>query len=233
MLDCDAVLFDCDGVLVDSEPITNAVLCRLLGELGWPLTLQECMAHFVGHAVMDRAALIEQKTGYFPQPDWMARFRVERNDALARELQPIAGIVQVVPAVHAALQGRIACASGADRHKVQLQIDKIGLSPYFCDRIFSGHEMARSKPFPDVYQAAAAALGVPPQRCAVVEDTVPGVQAGVAAGATVLAYCPSAQGHTSAQALRAAGAALVLSDMADLPKLLGLDGCTLGSPRIC
>ena len=56
---------------------------------------------------------------------------------------------------------------------------------YFQGRIFSGHELPRSKPAPDVYLAAARALGVDPVRCAVVEDTATGVRAGVAAGATV------------------------------------------------
>ena len=216
----DAVLFDCDGVLVDSEPITNGVLCRMLGELGWQLSLHECMAVFVGNTVMDKAALIEQKTGFALTPEWLARFRAERNAALERDLQPVPGIQTAVPAVFAALQGRIACASGADRIKVVLQIDKAGLMPCFDGRIFSGQEMPRSKPFPDVYLAAAAALGVPPARCLVVEDTVTGVQAGVAAGATVVGFSPDGVGHGSPAALRAAGAQWVLSDMALLTKMI-------------
>jgi beta-phosphoglucomutase-like phosphatase (HAD superfamily) len=84
--------------------------------------------------------------------------------------------------------------------------------------VFSGHDLPRSKPFPDVYLAAAAALNANPLRCAVVEDTVTGVTAGVAAGATVLAYAPQGDG----QALRDAGAAQVFASMADLPGLLGV-----------
>ena len=216
----DAVLFDCDGVLVDSEPITNGVLCRMLGELGWQLSLHECMAVFVGNTVMDKAALVQEKTGFALTPAWLERFRAERNAALERDLQPVPGIQAAVPAVFAALQGRIACASGADRIKVVLQIDKAGLLPYFDGRIFSGQEMPRSKPFPDVYLAAAAALGVDPRRCAVVEDTVTGVQAGVAAGATVFAYSPGTPGHQAPQALLDAGAAIVFPDMATLPDVL-------------
>ena len=119
--------------------------------------------------------------------------------------------------MHAHHGGRIACASGADRHKVELQLDKVGLSPYFAGRIFSGHEMPRTKPAPDVYLAAAAALQADPARCAVVEDTVTGVTAGVAAGATVFAYAP----QEGAEALRAAGAVQVFASMAELPALLG------------
>jgi beta-phosphoglucomutase-like phosphatase (HAD superfamily) len=92
--------------------------------------------------------------------------------------------------------------------------------PYFKDFIFSGHEMPRSKPAPDVYLAAAAALGVDPQRCVVVEDTVTGVAAGVAAGATVFGYSPAEAGHDAPNALRAAGASVIFTDMGALADLV-------------
>ncbi|MBG9388486.1 HAD family hydrolase [Caenimonas aquaedulcis] len=216
----DAVLFDCDGVLVDSEPITNGVLRDMLEELGWKLSPAECMRIFIGKAVKDERALIEAHTGQPLTEAWMVRFRERRNQGLMHGLQAIAGAVEAVAAVHARFSGRIACASGADRFKVELQLEKCGLMPYFKGRIFSGHELPRSKPAPDVYLAAAASLGVDPKRCAVVEDTVTGVTAGVAAGATVFGYSPSEAGHDAPAALRRAGAVHVFTAMADLPGLL-------------
>ena len=187
----DAVLFDCDGVLVDSEPITNGVLRDMLEELGWTLTLGECMRIFVGKAVKDERALIEARTGRPFTEEWLAHFRERRNAGLTHGVQPISGVVETVAKIYALYGGRLACASGADRFKVELQLQKCGLMPYFEGRIFSGHEMPRSKPSPDVYLAAAAALGVDPKRCAVVEDAVTGVVAGVAAGATVFWVQPA------------------------------------------
>ncbi|MDR6214158.1 HAD family phosphatase [Paracidovorax wautersii] len=216
----DAVLFDCDGVLVDSEPLTNGVLRDMLDEMGWRMTPEECMRQFVGKAVRDERAAIEHHTGRPLTEDWMAAFYARRNVALEQHLVAIAGAVDAVAAVHARLQGRIACASGADRFKVEMQLAKVGLMPYFEGRVFSGHEMPRSKPAPDVYLAAAAALGIDPARCLVVEDTVTGVTAGVAAGAKVVGYSPSPIGHGSPEALRAAGAHHVMSDMGELPGLL-------------
>ena len=125
-----------------------------------------------------------------------------------------------VASVHARYAGRIACASGADRAKVELQLTMCGLMPYFEGRIFSGYEQPRSKPFPDVYLAAAAALGVDAKRCAVVEDSVTGVMAGVAAGTTVFGFCLAGTAHSSPAALLAAGAVQVFSDMAKLQDLL-------------
>jgi len=216
----EAILFDCDGVLVDSEPITNGVLCSMLNEAGWAISAQDCMEIFIGKTVRSEAARIEAHTGQLLTDAWMAQFYARRNAELQARLQPIAGAVDAVRAVHALLGGRIACASGADRQKVEMQLAQVGLASYFGDRVFSGHEMPRTKPAPDVYLAAAAALKVDPARCLVVEDTVTGVTAGVAAGATVVGYSPSSVGHSSPEALRAAGAVQVIADMALLPALL-------------
>lgn len=212
----DAVLFDCDGVLVDSEPIVNGVLRTMLAERGWTLSEAECMRIFIGRMVKDERARIERETGQPLTEEWLAAFRERRNTALERELRIVTNAREAVHAVHQRLDARIACASGADRHKVELQLRKVGLHDYFSGRIFSGHEMPRSKPHPDVYLAAAAALGAAPQRCAVVEDTLIGATAGLAAGATVYAYVP--QGDASA--FEAAGVAAVFRDMAQLPALL-------------
>jgi len=216
----DAVLFDCDGVLVDSEPITNRVLRDMLEELGWSMSLADCMRTFVGKAVKDEIDLIESHTGTRITPEWLAQFRERRNEALDRELVEIAGAPAAVRALHARLGGRIACASGADRLKVELQLEKIGLLDAFQGRVFSGHEMPRSKPAPDVYLAAARALDADPRRCAVVEDTVTGAMAGLAAGATVFGYSPGGLGHSSADALRAIGVVHIFVDMAQLPAVL-------------
>ncbi len=213
----EAVLFDCDGVLVDSEPLTHGVLCAMLNEAGWALSLDECMQIFVGKTVRSEAARIEAHTGKPLTDAWMAAFYARRNVELQTRLQPIPGAVDAVRAIHAQLDGRIACASGADRQKVEMQLAQVGLAPYFGDRVFSGHEMPRTKPAPDVYLAAAVAVGIAPERCLVVEDTVTGVAAGVAAGATVVGYSPSAFGHGSPEALRAAGAVWVIDDMGRLP----------------
>lgn len=221
----EAILFDCDGVLVDSEPITNGVLRDMLEEAGWALSAEECMRRFIGKTVRSQAPLIEARTGRPLTDAWMADFYARRNARLAAELQPIEGAVEAVRAVHARLAGRIACASGADRYKVEMQLQMVGLATLFAGRVFSGHEMPASKPAPDVYLAAAAALGVAPARCLVVEDTVTGVTAGVAAGATVVGFSPTAFGHDAAQALRGAGAVDVLMRMADLPAWMEAGAC--------
>jgi HAD superfamily hydrolase (TIGR01509 family) len=215
-----AVLFDCDGVLVDSEPITNGVLREMLGERGWVISQEECMRLFVGKTLRDEVAQIEKRTGTVVTQSWLAEFAERRNAALASRVMAIPNVIDAVRQLYASYKGQIACASGADRGKVELQLRKVGLFECFEGRIFSGYETPRSKPYPDVYLAAAAALKVDAKRCAVVEDTVPGVTAGVAANATVFAYRPATTFHVSRQQLSDAGAHHHFVDMANLPQLL-------------
>ena len=209
----EAVLFDCDGVLVDSEAITCGVLRDMFEEQGWRMTLAECMQRFVGHTVKSQRAVIEAHTGVPLTDEWLAQFFERRNVRLAQDITAIDGIHEAVAHVHAQCAGRIAVASGADRFKVEMMLRQVGLHPHFEGRIFSGHEMPRSKPHPDVYLAAAAHLQVDPTRCLVVEDTTVGISAGVAAGACVWAYAPPG---VDAQPLLAAGAQRVLRGMHEL-----------------
>jgi HAD superfamily hydrolase (TIGR01509 family) len=212
----EAILFDCDGVLVDSEAITCGVLRDMFEELGWRMTLQECMAHFVGHTVRTRKDLIEANTGVPFTQAWLTTFYERRNVRLENEITPIADVLQALQFVRQHWGDQMACASGADRFKINLMLKRVGLLEFFEGRIFSGHEVPKSKPFPDVYLAAAAFLNKPANRCLAIEDTPIGVAAGVAAGAQVWGYAE----HGQDDALRAAGAAQVFTRMTELPALL-------------
>lgn len=213
----DALLFDCDGVLVDSEHITTAVLRDMLAEAGWVMTAQECLDTFLGKAVLDQSALIAERTGQAVTPEWLDGFRRRRDVRLAAEVRAIPGVATALQTLHAQYGSRMACASGADRGKIELQLGQTGLSTFFSsERIYSGYEQAQNKPAPDVYLAAARGLGVQAPRCAVIEDSPTGVRAGAAAGALVLGYAPL--GHE--EALLAAGATRVFRHMDELPALL-------------
>lgn len=206
----EAILFDCDGVLVDSEAITCGVLRDMFEAQGWRMSLAECMDRFVGHTVKSQRELIEAHTGQPLTDEWLQEFFKLRNQRLEHSITAIEGIHEAVAHLHDHCQGRIAIASGADRFKVEMMLEKVGLMSFFQGRIFSGHEMPRSKPHPDVYLAAAAHLQIQPARCLVIEDTTVGIAAGVAAGATVWAY---AAPPVSPEPLLKAGAARVITSM--------------------
>jgi HAD superfamily hydrolase (TIGR01509 family) len=160
--------------------------------------------------------LIEAHTGKPLTEAFMDEFYRRRNIRLENEITAIDGIHAAVRHVYERCEGRIAVASGADRFKVEMMLQRVGLAQFFEGRIFSGHETPRSKPFPDVYLAAAAHLQIDPARCLVIEDTSVGITAGVAAGATVWAYAPPL---APTDGLIQAGAERVFAHMSQLPML--------------
>lgn len=216
-----AVLFDCDGVLVDSEPITLRVLTQCLCDSGWKLDVNECSKYFLGRAVRDQAQLFLERTGKPLTEGWMSDFRAKRDQALDQELVVVPGAYDLVENIYPLLGANIACASGADRAKVDFQLRKVGLFKWFEGRIFSGHEMPKTKPAPDVYLAATKYLNVDPVDCLVIEDTPSGVSAGVAAGATVWAYYPqSSVDRVCESELINAGAKKIFKNMHEIQTLL-------------
>ncbi len=208
---CDLIIFDCDGVLVDSELLSNRVLTQMLGEIGLPMSLEDIIATFMGHSMAACVDIIEQRTGRPLPSTFVADFRDRTFDVFRRELRPVAGIEAVLDAID-----RPFCvASSGPPEKIQLTLSTTGLMPRFTGRIFSAVEVARGKPHPDLFLHAAQMMGVTPARCVVVEDSVRGVQAAVAAGMRVLGFADL----TDADELAAAGAD-VFRSMDQLPALL-------------
>ena len=214
----DAILFDCDGVLVDSEPIVNRLIWEMLIELGIDISLEDSIQRFLGKAIREELDAIAEMRGAPLPPNWLSTFQARRNVLLEAEVEAAPHIGHAID-VLSRLGLPMAVASGADRMKVELQLNRTGLIEHFQPtdvRIFSATEVARSKPAPDVYLLAASSLGVSPSRCLVIEDSPTGVTAGHAAGMTVLAYA----GRNAPGPLIAAGATRTFTDMRELPELL-------------
>ncbi|WP_019139822.1 HAD family hydrolase [Noviherbaspirillum massiliense] len=211
----DLVAFDCDGVLVDTELITCGVLADMLNEVGWQVSLEETMRLFVGRLVRDEVPMIKRHATRPVPEDFYLQFVARRNAALEQGVAPVRNVGAAIETLSA--RGMPFCVvSGADRAKMRLTLGQTGLLRWFEGKLFSGMEVARTKPAPDVYLLAAETMGVDPKRCAVVEDTPTGVAAGVAAGMIVFGYAE----RMAPQALLDAGAVQVFDDMAQLPELV-------------
>ena len=205
------IIFDCDGVLVDSEPISNRILAEMLTDAGLPVSVDECYEHFMGRTMRDCVDILASRFRHRVDADFVARVRRRTLDALEAEIEPVTG-------VEAVLQGLsipVCVASSGQLVKMRTTLGRSGLLPYFGDNLFSAAGMARGKPHPDIFLRAAAAMGTEPSACAVVEDSTPGVEAGIAAGMTVFGYAALA----GRERLAAAGAR-VFTDMRELPALL-------------
>lgn len=197
------VIFDCDGVLVDSEQVSNRILAELLTEIGLPTTTEESIASFMGRSWASNLAVIEQRLGGPPPPDLTERYRAAR-DAQLRHVEPVDGILDALDRID--LPSCV--ASSGDHAKMALTLGATGLLDRFRGRIFSAADLpdGRGKPAPDLFLHAARAMGWEPRSTAVVEDSAPGVEAGIAAGMRVFGYRVDAP--------------TTFDDMRDLPRLL-------------
>jgi HAD superfamily hydrolase (TIGR01509 family) len=174
-----AVIFDCDGVLVDSEPLSIAAWTTVLAVHGFQATdadFQYCLGR-------SRKATLEYFTARHALPDPAAvdaAVQAELDRLIEIELEAFPDAVETVREL--ALRGvPLAVASSSRRTELDRKLARIGLHSYF-DVSVAGDEVAAAKPAPDLFLAAADGLGVVPDRCLVIEDSVAGVDAATAAG---------------------------------------------------
>jgi HAD superfamily hydrolase (TIGR01509 family) len=179
----DLILFDSDGTLVDSEVIMARAWAQYLPVFGMHIAAEEALTRFKGISMLESVTLLEAQRGSAFPESFIPEFRVFMAKLLQEELQPIRGAQALIQS----LQTPFCLASNGPREKIELCLGVTGLLPYFEGRIFSAYEIKSWKPDPGLYLHAAQALGVAPERCAVVEDSLPGMQAGIAAGMTVFA----------------------------------------------
>lgn len=180
------VIFDCDGTLVDSEVLGNQVLVELAIEHGLQLTLHEAMEHFKGIKMAEAVAEIERRLERTLPDDFVPRVRQRTAEAFESSLLEVPGALELVSTVTTAK----CVASAGPRAKIELSLSITGLLPHFRDHIFSSYEVGVWKPDPGLFLHAAEAMGFAPSDCLVVEDSQPGILAGVAAGMRVFAYLP-------------------------------------------
>ncbi len=213
----DLIIFDCDGTLVDSELLCNFSTSEVLGSLGFPqYTPAYCLKNFIGAGQSWVWKTVALETGQALPADVNRRFidRVAAN--MAAMAKPAPGIGEVLAKL--APQYRLCVGSNGERPNVVGALEATHIKHYFADEhIFTVEDVAHPKPAPDLYLHAARCMGVAPARCAVVEDSLPGARAGLAAGMQVfgyygLAHDPEEQAH----ALHALGVHKTSSDLHDL-----------------
>lgn len=215
----DLVIFDCDGVLVDSERIAVGVDAVVLADLGWPLSEAEIIERFVGRSDEHFVREIETYLGHPLPGNWQATYQHLYTAAFEKELRAVDGVMDALDRITTPT----CVASSGSHEKIRRSLGLTNLLARFDGRIFSASEVANGKPAPDLFLHAAARLGVPPARCAVVEDSRYGVEAARAAGMPAFAY---AGGVTPAHRLEGPGT-VVFSDMRALPDLLAVSATQL------
>jgi HAD superfamily hydrolase (TIGR01509 family) len=181
-----AIIFDCDGTLVDSETLSNEVLVEAIAKHGLLMSVDEAIAAFRGTKMADCIAHLETRLGRPLPADFVPMLRDRMADEFRTRLRPVSGAVELIQS----LTQTICVASSGPVEKIELSLSLTGLLPFFTGRIFSSYEVGSWKPDPGLFLHAARAMGIAAGDCAVVEDSLPGIHAGLAAGMSVFAFQP-------------------------------------------
>lgn len=218
----DALLFDFDGVLIESEYRGNKHIADYLTAAGHPITPEESMARFMGHAGRD---FIDRVEAFIDGPlpaSWHEERMAENERVLAEGIEEVAGAVAFVRSLPADLPKAV--VSSSSTRWISTHLRHLGLTDVFGDHLYSGAEhVTRGKPAPDLYLYGARQLGVPIERCAILEDSPVGATGAVASGGHVIGLCAGRHcgiGHDAR--LREIGVQAIAHDFDTVRRELGL-----------
>jgi mannitol-1-/sugar-/sorbitol-6-/2-deoxyglucose-6-phosphatase len=192
-----AVIFDLDGVIIDSEPLWQTAEKQVFATIDITLTTEMCR-QTIG------LRTDEVIRYWFDRQPWESKSiaQVEAELLAAVELlilaegQPMAGLVAILDRIRAS-DLRLAIASSSPKNLIQSVIAKLAIADYF-ESIYSGFDVPHGKPDPAVYLAAAAGLGLDPQNCLAIEDSLAGIRSAKAAGMKVIAV-PEPESYDNAK----------------------------------
>ena len=217
---CMLVIFDCDGVLVDTEHLNRQALIAVLHRIGIDVTEVEATKHFHGLSNCGIVEKAEALWGIQLRDSFVRDLEAEESELVRRYVQPIEGVRCAITDI--ANRGFATCvASNGTLEAMRERLVYAGIADLFADRLFSAEQVARGKPYPDVFLHACTSMGHSSDSCVVVEDSLVGVIAGRAADMSVFAFAPPTR-QSLVPALEAAGG-VVFSEMSNLPQLLTND----------
>ena len=219
----ELVIFDCDGVLVDSEVISCRAHAETLTRHGYPITSEQVLTRFLGVSDREARQAIETELGHKLPDDFEQQVKTATLRSYADDLR-------LIPNIDTAIAGidlPKCVASSGTPEKIRHGLTCAGLYDLLAPHIFSASQVKRGKPAPDLFLFAAGQMRASPERCVVIEDSIPGITGALAAGMTVLGFYGGSHCRPGyADTLRAAGAALTFDDMRQLPGLIGHVGAS-------
>ncbi len=209
----NCIIFDCDGVLVDSEAISAKVFQEMIAELGCNLDFDTVLNQITGTSMKENLAFFSEKINGELPDGFESDFRKRSYEAFKSDLKPIEGIHDVLKMIKVP----VGVASSGPDEKIRLNLTKTNLIHFFGENIFSSYDIGSWKPEPQIYLHAASKMGFSPKECAVIEDSLPGIQAAKAGGFDVFGFTTDKNKATFKKA-----GAVVISQISDLPNLLDL-----------
>lgn len=180
------LIFDLDGTLIDSETLGNQAFLDLLPDLDD--TIDGLLLRYRGRRMKEVLDDLATRLGR-PLGEDFARRHLDHLASLYEScLAPMPGVLEAL----AMLSYPKCVASNAPPSKMRQALRITGLEGFFGDNVFSAYDVGRWKPDPGVFLHAAERMGYAPEDCVVLEDSEPGIAAGVAAGMRVVRYAPEA-----------------------------------------
>ncbi len=177
----DLVIFDCDGVLVDSEVISARMLISELASYGVAIDMAFVTRQFLGRSYPTVLREVRETFGVTLPDRFEADYRARLLASFQRELVVMPGVADAI----ARLRVPYCLATSSSSERLATSLGLVGLTQAFAGRGFTASEVARGKPAPDLFLHAAARMGANPARCLVIEDSLTGIRAGLAAGMQV------------------------------------------------
>lgn len=177
----ELIIFDCDGTIADTEGLHQLAVIGALEKFGFTgYTVEFCLSNFVGRGMNHVQKIVEEREGQPVPPEFIPTYMKLCDELMAKGLNPIPLAVEAVREL--AKDYKICVASNGEHETVMRTVETIGLIGDFGrDHIFTKSQVTRGKPAPDLFLFAAEQMGVSPDACVVIEDSIAGVTAGLAA----------------------------------------------------
>lgn len=211
------LIFDFDGVLVDSELIIHQILIEEIAHYGPRFNLNVFMNRFAGRTTADIVKIIKIENKVPLPDDFLSHLEEQLLIKLPPRLQATPGTAKMLQAL-----SELKCvASNASEERLNYFLNVVNLSKFFKGNIFSAEMVAHPKPHPDLFLFSAKTMGVSPQDCLVIEDSVTGIKAAKAAGMKALGFTGAHHlGPAYNKDLLEAGVEFIFKNMTELPSLL-------------
>ncbi len=180
----DLVIFDCDGVLIDSEVISANIIVKNLAAVGVAVDPDYVYKHFLGQNFANVVHKVRRNFDIELPEDFRSRYRQELLLAFEDSLRTTHGVESILADLAV-----ISCvATSSSPPRTQRALELVGLTDFFGANVFTASEVKSGKPAPDLFLHAAKNMKVAPKNCLVIEDSLVGLEAAVAAGMNVWRY---------------------------------------------
>ncbi len=203
--DIELVVFDCDGVLIDSEIISASILIDQLRAVGVNVDLDYVQNNFLGRSFPKVAQDIRGHLGVELPGSFENEYRASLLSEFELGLEKTNGLDDML----GQLRPRACVATSSSPQRVKRSLELGGLDSIFADSVFTASEVANGKPAPDLFLHTARSMAVAPANCLIVEDSLPGIRAAIAAEMAVVRYVGASHLSGSDQSLPA--------DIGDVP----------------